>query len=75
MAEALQQIRGGADIDAVAFDSGYESPSGFRDAFLKTFRQPPGRSRDADCLGDQLRHPGPVDQRDEHDVGEGIGQA
>src|SRR5207249_3645733 len=36
MGEALQQIRRGAEIDAVAFDNGYESPSGFRDAFLKT---------------------------------------
>jgi AraC family transcriptional regulator of adaptative response/methylated-DNA-[protein]-cysteine methyltransferase len=34
----------------VVFDNGYESHSGFREAFEKTFGQPPGRSRDAECV-------------------------
>jgi AraC family transcriptional regulator of adaptative response/methylated-DNA-[protein]-cysteine methyltransferase len=50
MGEALQQIRQGNDLDDVALGSGYDSHSGFREAFLKTFGQPPGRSRSADCL-------------------------
>src|SRR6516162_10133804 len=37
MGQALQQIRHGADLDDVALGNGYESHSGFRDAFAKTF--------------------------------------
>src|SRR5579871_819047 len=50
MGMALQQIRHGAELDEVALGNGYESHSGFRDAFAKTFGQPPGRSRGADCI-------------------------
>jgi AraC family transcriptional regulator of adaptative response/methylated-DNA-[protein]-cysteine methyltransferase len=50
MSTALEQIRQGSDLDEVAFGNGYESHSGFREAFLKTFGQPPGQSREADCL-------------------------
>jgi AraC family transcriptional regulator of adaptative response/methylated-DNA-[protein]-cysteine methyltransferase len=50
MGQALQQIRHGADLDDVALGNGYESHSGFRDAFAKTFGKPPGRSRDAECI-------------------------
>jgi AraC family transcriptional regulator of adaptative response/methylated-DNA-[protein]-cysteine methyltransferase len=42
---ALQQLRGGAAVDDVVFDSGYRSHSGFRDAFDKTFGQAPGKGR------------------------------
>jgi AraC family transcriptional regulator of adaptative response/methylated-DNA-[protein]-cysteine methyltransferase len=34
----------------VVFDNGYESHSGFREAFEKAFGQPPGKSRDAECV-------------------------
>ena len=44
---ALGQIREGADISAAAYDHGYESLSGFRDAFAKFFGDAPGRSRAA----------------------------
>jgi AraC family transcriptional regulator of adaptative response/methylated-DNA-[protein]-cysteine methyltransferase len=50
MAAALGQIRRGAELDDVALGNGYESHSGFRDAFARTFGRSPGRSRDADCL-------------------------
>jgi AraC family transcriptional regulator of adaptative response/methylated-DNA-[protein]-cysteine methyltransferase len=50
LGEAFQQIRNGADLDDVALGHGYESHSGFREAFMKTFGKPPGRSRQAGCI-------------------------
>ena len=50
LGKALEQIRLGVDLDDVALGYGYESHSGFRDAFVKTFGQPPGRSRKTDCV-------------------------
>lgn len=41
---ALEQIRDGGSLTTVAFDSGYESLSGFRDAFGGFFGETPGRS-------------------------------
>ena len=49
LGEALTQIRNGAPLDDVALGHGYESHSGFREAFVRTFGQPPGRGRRADC--------------------------
>jgi AraC family transcriptional regulator of adaptative response/methylated-DNA-[protein]-cysteine methyltransferase len=49
MGLALQRIRRGDDLDDVILGHGYESHSGFRDAFVRTFGQPPGASRDAGC--------------------------
>ena len=45
MREALTQIREGGDLTNVAFGHGYESNSGFREAFENTFGRTPGRSR------------------------------
>lgn len=42
---ALGQLRQGADLTATAYDHGYESLSGFRDAFRDMFGATPGRSR------------------------------
>ncbi|MEW5975098.1 MAG: trifunctional transcriptional activator/DNA repair protein Ada/methylated-DNA--[protein]-cysteine S-methyltransferase [Acidobacteriota bacterium] len=50
MSKALQQIRKGADLDDVTLGHGYESHSGFREAFSKTFGRPPGRSRHEGCV-------------------------
>lgn len=50
MARALDDIRNGADLDEVVLGHGYESHSGFREAFGRTFGQPPGRSRGTDCI-------------------------
>jgi len=48
MGDALNELRQGASLDDIAFDSGYESHSGFRDAFTRTFGRAPGSSRDVD---------------------------
>jgi AraC family transcriptional regulator of adaptative response/methylated-DNA-[protein]-cysteine methyltransferase len=43
MATAFDQIRNGAAIDDVALGNGYDSHSGFRDAFTRTFGVTPGQ--------------------------------
>lgn len=50
MGLALAQIRRGADLTDVGLRHGYDSASGFREAFEKTFGKPPGRARAADCI-------------------------
>jgi AraC family transcriptional regulator of adaptative response/methylated-DNA-[protein]-cysteine methyltransferase len=45
LAEAFTQIRNGAPLDDVVFANGFESHSGFRDAFAKTFGDAPMRTR------------------------------
>jgi AraC family transcriptional regulator of adaptative response/methylated-DNA-[protein]-cysteine methyltransferase len=47
---AFTRIRQGASLDDAVFDSGYESHSGFRDAFTRTFGQTPGESRTGQCI-------------------------
>jgi AraC family transcriptional regulator of adaptative response/methylated-DNA-[protein]-cysteine methyltransferase len=47
---ALNHIREGGDLDAAVFDSGYESHSGFREAFARTFGEPPGKYRRGGCV-------------------------
>jgi AraC family transcriptional regulator of adaptative response/methylated-DNA-[protein]-cysteine methyltransferase len=49
LGRALAQLREGADLDSAACDAGYESLSGFREAFGRAFGQPPGRGRQGDC--------------------------
>jgi AraC family transcriptional regulator of adaptative response/methylated-DNA-[protein]-cysteine methyltransferase len=44
---ALGHIRNGADASTPAWDHGYDSLSGFRDAFAKVVGDAPGRSRNA----------------------------
>lgn len=50
MGGALDQLRRGESLDDVALGNGYESHSGFRDAFMRTFGRPPGTARDEDCI-------------------------
>lgn len=50
MGRALAAIRGGGDVTAVGLQHGYDSASGFRDAFTRLFGAPPGRGRDLVCL-------------------------
>jgi len=50
LGEAFSQIRKGTKLDEVIFGNGYESHSGFRDAFGKTFGMPPGKSHSKDCI-------------------------
>ena len=47
---AFQQLRRGARLDEVIMGNGFESHSGFRDAFARTFGQAPGKSRTGDCV-------------------------
>ena len=47
---AFALIRKGANLNEVEIGNGYESHSGFRDAFVRTFGQPPGRSRGTDSI-------------------------
>jgi AraC family transcriptional regulator of adaptative response/methylated-DNA-[protein]-cysteine methyltransferase len=46
LAGAYIRIRQGASLDDAVFDSGYESHSGFREAFGRVFNEAPGRSRE-----------------------------
>jgi AraC family transcriptional regulator of adaptative response/methylated-DNA-[protein]-cysteine methyltransferase len=50
MGLALASLRGGEDCAAVAYDHSYESLSGFRDAFKRTFGATPGRSSGLKCI-------------------------
>jgi AraC family transcriptional regulator of adaptative response/methylated-DNA-[protein]-cysteine methyltransferase len=47
---AWNQIRKGGTLDDAVFASGFESHSGFRQAFVRTFGNPPGRCRNAECV-------------------------
>jgi AraC family transcriptional regulator of adaptative response/methylated-DNA-[protein]-cysteine methyltransferase len=47
---AFNRIREGAAIDDAVFDSGFDSHSGFREAFSRTFGLPPGGSRTGECV-------------------------
>lgn len=47
---SFEQIRNGKKLDDVALGHGYESHSGFRDAFVKTFGKPPGKSKSSYCI-------------------------
>ncbi len=50
LSHAFTQIRRGEPLDDVILGNGFESHSGFRDAFSRAFGQPPGRARVGDCL-------------------------
>lgn len=50
LAGALHQIRRGSSIDDAGLDHGYESLSGFRDAFARAFGTTPGNGRDHSCV-------------------------
>jgi AraC family transcriptional regulator of adaptative response/methylated-DNA-[protein]-cysteine methyltransferase len=54
LAEAFTQIRNGAPIDDVVFANGYESHSGFRDAFTKTFGATPGNAHAGEYIAAQF---------------------
>ena len=45
LAGAFMRIRQGATLDEATFDSGFQSHSGFREAFARVFGEAPGRSR------------------------------
>lgn len=51
---AHDQLKEGAPLLTTAFDAGYESDSGFRDAFQKLFGAPPGAARSAETAAATL---------------------
>ncbi len=50
LARAFTQMRDGAPMDDVILGHGFDSHSGFREAFSRTFGKPPGRMRRGDCI-------------------------
>ncbi len=50
LAKAFTKIREGGNLEDVILGHGFESHSGFRSAFGRTFGEPPGRSREGSCL-------------------------
>jgi AraC family transcriptional regulator of adaptative response/methylated-DNA-[protein]-cysteine methyltransferase len=54
LAEAFTQIRNGSPIDDVVFANGYESHSGFREAFTRTFGSSPGKSHRGEFIAAQF---------------------
>jgi AraC family transcriptional regulator of adaptative response/methylated-DNA-[protein]-cysteine methyltransferase len=50
LGKSLNQLRTGAALDDVALGNGFESHSGFRDAFMRTFGRAPGASRGLDRI-------------------------
>ena len=50
LGKSLHQLRTGAALDDVALGNGFESHSGFRDAFMRTFGRAPGASRGLDRI-------------------------
>lgn len=47
---ALAAVRNGGDLDQVALSHGYDSISGFREAFTRLFGTPPGKAGEQACL-------------------------
>jgi AraC family transcriptional regulator of adaptative response/methylated-DNA-[protein]-cysteine methyltransferase len=50
LSRAFERIKDGAAIDEAVFETGYDSHSGFREAFAKIFGTPPGHTTDASCV-------------------------
>lgn len=50
LTSAFTRIKNGSPLDAIISESGYDSHSGFRDAFAKAFGCPPGSSREKECV-------------------------
>ena len=48
LARGLTRLRAGEDVGSATLAAGYESESGFREAFAKRFGQPPG-THDSEC--------------------------
>ncbi|HET8548644.1 MAG TPA: methylated-DNA--[protein]-cysteine S-methyltransferase [Bryobacteraceae bacterium] len=47
---AFERIRDGESLDEAVFDAGFDSHSGFREAFGKLFGKPPGQAHEAGCV-------------------------
>jgi AraC family transcriptional regulator, regulatory protein of adaptative response / methylated-DNA-[protein]-cysteine methyltransferase len=54
LGKAFSKIRNGSNIDDAVFENGYESHSGFREAFAKTLGFTPGKAETRDCIVSSL---------------------
>ena len=50
LGRALHTLRAGGSLDDAALGHGFDSHSGFREAFARHFSRTPGNARSADCL-------------------------
>lgn len=50
LAGALRQLRAGVPLDDVALGTGWDSHSGFREAFARTFGTSPGKGAQTSCV-------------------------
>lgn len=50
LSASYQHIQANGSVDDAALESGFDSQSGFRDAFLRTFGDPPSTARNGDCV-------------------------
>lgn len=50
LGEAFNDIRSGGSIDDAVFDHGWESHSGFREAFTRAVEAPPGAARNGEAI-------------------------
>jgi len=50
LTQAFSNIRNGSKVDDAVFSSGYQSHSGFRDAFTKALGKTPAESKNGDCI-------------------------
>jgi AraC family transcriptional regulator of adaptative response/methylated-DNA-[protein]-cysteine methyltransferase len=55
LAAAFEAIKSGGSLDDAVFDHGYESHSGFREAFVRLFGDAPGRAAKPGQGGDFIR--------------------
>jgi AraC family transcriptional regulator, regulatory protein of adaptative response / methylated-DNA-[protein]-cysteine methyltransferase len=57
MGEAFHKLKRGASLDIIALDHGYESLSGFRDAFGKAFGKPPRKAGESCAVVSWVKSP------------------
>jgi AraC family transcriptional regulator, regulatory protein of adaptative response / methylated-DNA-[protein]-cysteine methyltransferase len=50
LGNAFARLRDGEPVDEAVFDAGFDSHSGFREAFTKLFGKPPGQAQEAGCV-------------------------
>jgi AraC family transcriptional regulator of adaptative response/methylated-DNA-[protein]-cysteine methyltransferase len=55
LAKAFESIRAGSSVDDAILDSGWQSFSGFREAYGKLFGSPPGAAKPSAKTGDYVR--------------------
>jgi len=57
LGEAFRELKRGTTLDSIALDHGYESLSGFRDAFGKAFGKPPRQAKNAPVVVSWMESP------------------